>query len=149
MREPRNALAHRAQAVAARGLGERSAAVRLPDACLADDDHVVLLADPLARGELAHDGLVEASAGLAPDVLEARVFDHEVRGAQQSSEPAVVALGPLAIDHDGDLLGERAPVAGRLREEVAIGLGHRRELEVEQLLDGFVVGHDGSVSFRS
>ena len=63
--------------------------------------------DPLAGGQIARDGLVETAAALTPDILERRVVDRQVCGAQQSREAAVVALGPLALDDDGDLLGER------------------------------------------
>ena len=85
----------------------------------------------------------------APHVLERRLPDGEARGVQQAPESAVVSVGPLAIDHGPDLLGERSLVAGRLGQQVAESLGHGGELEIEQLLDGFFVGHDGSVSFRS
>src|SRR6185312_13832021 len=147
--EPRDARAQSTQALAAGGLSERGAEVRLPDARLADDDHVVLLADPLAGGEVAHDRLVEAATGLAPDVFEARIVDGQMCRAQQTREAPIVAVGPLAVDHDGDLLGEGPLIAGWPGAKVTKGLGHSGELEVEQLLDGFVVGHDGSVSFRS
>jgi hypothetical protein len=84
--------AHRAQAFAASRLGERGAQIRLPDTGLSDDDHVVLLADPLARREIAYDGLVEAAARLAPDILEGSIVDGELGGAQEPRQAAVVAV---------------------------------------------------------
>ena len=44
-------------------LRERAREVGLADAGRAGDEHVLVLLDPAARGELAHDGLVELAPG--------------------------------------------------------------------------------------
>jgi hypothetical protein len=84
----------RATAVTARGLRERGGEVALADAGLADDDHVEPVVDPAAGGEVADDGLVEAAAGVAADILEAGVvadlggLEQGIAGMRSAAAPS-------------------------------------------------------------
>jgi hypothetical protein len=128
-------------------LRERGSEEGLSDAGRADGDDVLLGAHPLARRQAADDVFVEAATRFAPDVFEAGV-GHELGLLQSSRKTAVLAVGPLAVDHERELLLEGHPVAGRPREKLAYGLGHGVKLEVVEFLDRLFVDHSRS-SFRS
>jgi hypothetical protein len=149
VQEARDSCAQGAHPVPARGLRECGAEEGLPHTRLADDDHVLLVLDPLASGEVADDGLVEAARGIAPDVLEGGVRDAQARGPHQARQSAVLPVGPFAVHHERDLFGEGQLAARRLREQIAEGLGHGGQAQVHQFSNGLFVGHGVSVSFRS
>jgi hypothetical protein len=79
-------------------MGEGAADETLPDPRGPDQNHVVVLGDPAAGGELAGDGLVELTAGRVVDGLDAGVRELELGLLQRPRQPLVLAGEPLGLD---------------------------------------------------
>jgi hypothetical protein len=105
--ETRHATVHGAQALATRLVGERASDVALARAGGAGDDHRLVLRDPAARRERAHEGLVEVAGAGAVDALHARIRDAQLGVAQVLDEAPVVAREHLGVDEQREALVER------------------------------------------
>src|SRR5207244_3365587 len=79
---------------------------------------VVVVVDPAAGGELAHEGPLEFAAGRIVDVLDARLAEAELRLAQRGRQAAVLGGEPLGLDQQAEAL-----VGGDGGERRGRGLG--------------------------
>jgi hypothetical protein len=125
------------------GQGAREEA--LPHAGGPDHDHVVVLLDPAAGGELADHGLVEFAASGVVDRLEARLGEFEFGLLEGTGQAFVLPGEPLGLDEQRQALVEGQ--AGHLGALVLVGpgLGHGVELESLQLVEGGGREHRGSL----
>src|SRR5688572_3706557 len=120
---------------AASRIGQRRAEVALAYAGLADGDDVVLGLDPLARRKLPDGCLVDAALRVADHAVE-RCTRHELRVLETPGEPTIVALGPLSVDDDAELLFEGKLVTGRRQHQLSDSSSHAGEPELRQFGDG-------------
>ena len=112
----------------------------------AGDEHGLAVADPLPGGEAEHEGSVQPAGS-----LEVEVFDGGVEVEfGEALETLVAALGPvglLAFEEEGEavLEGQLADVGhgGLLLE----GLGHAREPEFVEQVEGGLAKHESQDSF--
>jgi hypothetical protein len=123
--EPREAVEARRETVAAGAVAERAGDVALSGAGGTGDEHLLVVADPLASGEAEDEALVEPAGAAEVDVLGRR-GKVELRHLQESGEAPVVAEGVLTLEEQGEPVLER--------EVTQIGHAHL-------LLEG--VGHAG------
>ena len=130
--------------VAACLVAERAGDPTLADAGRADDEQVLLAADPVAIDELGEEGAVDAARARrsTSSTIAAWRSDGEL---QAHDEPLVLPLGRFAIDHQAEPLleGERGDVG--LASLIVEGLGHAGEPEGEETFLG--VGDEHRVSF--
>ena len=89
---------------------------------------MMMVADPLAGGELEEEGAVEAAWGPVIDVLDAGLLAQS--GIAPGGQPLVAAMGELAIDQQPEPVGmsERGGFVGGL--ELGKGLGHAGETQL-------------------
>src|ERR1700674_3914536 len=85
-------------AVAAGLLRQRTTEPRLPDAALAGDEHVAMLGDPAAGGELLENSFVEPACRAVVDILDRGLAVSQLGAAQPALEPRSVTLGGLAVE---------------------------------------------------
>ena len=104
--EPRDAAIERAVAVAARLMGERAGDEGLAGAGGPGDEHVVVLGDPAAGGELAEQRLVELTLGPIVDGLDAGLGQAELGLLERALQAAVLAGEPLGVDEQAEALVE-------------------------------------------
>jgi hypothetical protein len=118
-----------ARALAARLMRQGAGEEALADAGGADQDHVVVLGDPAAGGELADDGLVELAPGRVVDGLDARLRELELGLLQGPYEARVLPGAPLGLDEEAEALveGEGGEIGLLLLR--GPGRGHGVELE--------------------
>lgn len=93
-----------------------------------------------AGRQVAEDGLVEATAGLAADILEAGVVA-DLGGLEQAGQPAILAVRPLAVDEGLDDIDRRHVVRWDAGEELLEAGGHTVELHPAELAEGLLVDH--------
>src|SRR5258708_2254360 len=92
----RGAIVEHGEALTAGVVTEGASKPRLADAGWADDDQMMMVADPFAGGELEEQGAVEAAVCPEVDVLDNRGLAQPSL-AQTAGGALVLAVGPLAI----------------------------------------------------
>ena len=131
-----------AAGLVAEGAGE----IRLPRSRGAADEDGLAVPDPLAGGEAEHEGAVEATGGLEVEVFDGGV-EVELGEALEAHVAALLPFGLLAFEEQGQavLEGQLADVGhgGLLLE----GLGHAREPEFVEQVEGGLAKHDRQDSF--
>jgi hypothetical protein len=111
LEQPGNTDKERAEALAARLLRERVGKEALADAGSAEHDDVVVGTHPLARREITQLCALEAASSIAGDFVgcsaraQAGLFD-------APRELAILALGPLMVDEQRELLFKRELFVG-------------------------------------
>ncbi len=115
-------------------MGQGTPDEALPDPGGPDQDHVVVLGDPAAGGELADDGLVELAAGRVVDRLKARLRELELGFLEGPDEASVLPGAPLGLDEQAEAFveGEGSEISLLLLR--GPGRGHGVELEGLQVL---------------
>ena len=101
LEEPRQPTVERPVALATRLLAEGAGQVGLPDPGGAGDDDVAVLADPLARGELADERPVEVSARRIVKVFEAGLGDPQFGVFQVPRQLPVLSGEDLGVHQQG------------------------------------------------
>jgi hypothetical protein len=141
VKEPGRAHAVGGVAGATGPLGKGLPEPRLADAGRPDDEQVAMLRDPCARREGVDERFVEAPAPAVPvDVFE-RGLSPQIRGLQAASEFPLLAGRPLGIDEQADAIFEAEVGELGFAQLVLEGVGHRREPQPGQLVDGGVSKH--------
>jgi len=133
-------------ALATRLLRERAREVRLAGPGHAGDQHVLVLGDPAARGELANLRAVEFALRRVVDVLEASASELELRFSQRLVESAVLAMQPLGIDKHSEALVEGQAVHVGLAMLFVPRAHHRFQAHGLELLDRRFLQHDSPQS---
>ncbi len=142
MAEPGQTQVVDAEALAASLVGERTADESLAHARGAGDEHVEVLAHPLAGGELGDEGFVEAAGAAVVEVLERRALS-QPRALETRLEALVLACGELAVDEQSEAFLEvEALGLGHLALLVQ-GLGHAEEAQLVELLERGMGEHGG------
>ena len=101
------------------------------------DDQVLRLLDPAPAGEALEQGAVEAACGAVVDILDDGLVA-QPGIAQPRSQPAVVALGGLAVEQEAEPFGMGELGMARVGLELGEGSGHAGEPELLQLIEGGV-----------
>ena len=138
--QARGALVEHREALAAGLVAEGASQPRLADTGRADDDQMMMVADPLAGGELVEQSAVEAAVGAEVDVLDdGRLAQPGL--AQAAGEALVLAAGRLAIDEQPEpiLAAQFGGIGSVLQLDE--GIGHGGEAERAQALDRGVDQH--------
>ena len=125
-----------AVAAAAGLVGEGTGDEALAGAGGAGDEDLLVLVDPAAGGELADHGLVELAAGRVVDGLEAGVRQLELGFLEGAGQALVLPGQPLGVDEQAEAFIEAE--GGQLGVLLLLGpgLGHGRQLEGVQLVEG-------------
>src|SRR5439155_6936791 len=84
------------------GAGEET----LADPSGPDQDHVVMLGDPAAGGELADDGPLELASGRIVDRFETRLRELELGLLKGAGQALVLSGAPLSLDEEVEALVE-------------------------------------------
>ena len=106
--------------------------------CQQVTNHVVILGDPTAGGQLTDDGLVELAAGRVVDRLDARLGELELGFLQGTDEAPVLPGAPLGLDEEAEAVVEGE--GGEIGLLLLGGPGDRHGVELE----GLEVFHRGS-----
>ena len=96
-------------AVATGLVRERAGDEGLARAGGAGDEHVLVLGDPAAGGELADLGAIELAAGGVVEVLQAGLGEAQLGLAQIAHQALVLAPQPLGLDQQREALIEAEP----------------------------------------
>jgi len=89
------------ETLSARLMAKSASQPRLADTGRADDDQMVMIAQPLAGGELVEQGAVEAAGRVQVDVLHDGGLAQLGR-AQPACEALVLAAGRFAVDQQAE-----------------------------------------------
>jgi hypothetical protein len=100
---------------------------------------------PLAGGELSELRTVETASGVAKDLF-GRGSHAETGLLDAAGDATIVAVCPFAVDEEAELVLEaEVRVWGHL-EHLTEAFRQRVQFQVDEFLDGFVDGHDDSLS---
>src|SRR5215468_4568229 len=102
--ESRGSPVERSVALATGELCEGTAQIGLPGAGRADDDHVLVLGDPAAGGELAELRAIQLASSRIVEVLDARARQLQLGLPQRGGEPLVLAMHPFRVDKHPEAL---------------------------------------------
>jgi len=136
------------EAVPAGALPKGAGDVGLAGAGRADEQHGLMLADPLARGEAQQERAVESAGAAEVEVLEGRRGEAEPGELQQPGESPVGAGGDFALDEEGEAVLEAEPGEVPLAQLLTEGGGHPGQAEGVKLFDGLLDQHKGSPAVR-
>src|SRR5215217_3169426 len=140
----RQALVEDRAVVAAGLLAESAGEPALADAGGPFDDQVLRLLDPSSASEGLEQHAVEAAGGTVVDVLDRRLVAQS-GVAQRSEEPAVVAIGGLAVEEQRQPLGMGELSGARVGFQLREGPGHALEPELLELVEGRVHQHESDL----
>ena len=121
-------------------MAEGTSQPRLADTGRTDDDQMMMVADPLAAGELVEQSAVEAAGRMQVDILDDGGLTQPGL-AQAAGEALVLPAGRLAIDQQAEPVLARQ--LGGIRRVLHLdeGVGHGSKAERAQALDGGVDQH--------
>jgi len=131
------------QTVPTGAVSERAGEVALAGPCGSGDEDVVVLTDPLTRGEAEDERAVEAAGRAEVEVLDAGGHV-ELGDLEKPGEAAVVAEGDLALEQKSESVLEGEGVEIGHEELLLEGLGHPGEAELVEAIEGLVSQHGGS-----
>ena len=114
------------EAVAAHLLPEGAGEIGLSGSRGADDQDIVVVADPVAAGKAQHEGLVQPTGGPIVDVLDAGAL-LELGVAHPDLQVPALPFRHLAVDHQGQAVREREAIGLRLFHLFLERLGHSAE----------------------
>ena len=144
--EAGDAVVARRDAEAAGLVAERTGEIGFSRPGRPADEHGLAVPDPLPGGEAEHEGSVQPAGGLEVEVFDGRV-KMELGVALQALVAALLPFGLLAFEEQGEavLEGQFGDVGhgGLLLE----GLGHAREPEFVQQVEGGLAKHFRQDSF--
>ena len=127
-------------------MAERTGEIGLSRPRRAGDENGLAVPDPLPGGEAEHEGSVQPAGGLEVEVFDGGV-EVEFGVAFETLVAALLPVGLRAFEEQGEavLEGQLADVGhgGLLLE----GLGHAREPEFVEQVEGGLAKHDRQDSF--
>ena len=129
VKEPRHPTVEHTIALTTGLLAEGTGEIRLADAGGTRDEHVVMLGDPAAGGELADERAFEPAARTRVEVLETGLRDAQLGLFQPAGQRAIVAKEMLGIDEHAEALVETERGGGRVLVLGQIRVGHRPQAQ--------------------
>lgn len=143
--QPGDALIENSVVVAAGLVGERAGEPAFADAGRALDDQVLCGGDPVTGDQPLEQRAVQSAGAAVVDVLDGGALA-QAGLPQPGGQPAIGALGGLAIEQQGEPLGMAQANRRRVVLEFCEGAGHASQAQVGELLGGGVDEQDLSPS---
>src|SRR3989304_3573815 len=121
-------------------MGQCAAQKRLSTAGCTMDEKILMATYPVAGAQACQLRTVKTAASAEIQVFEGSAF-LELGELQQASEPAVLAVGDLALDQQAEAVFEGQALGAGLGHLLAQRGGHTVELQLGQCIEGGLDKH--------